>query len=121
MNEEKQIKEMAKILNYCCNEYDENGRHIRNKCNSYDCEYWSEDNFCCCSNGQKEAEALYNAGYRKQSDDEMFRALDCFKKAIVDAFLSLCNYNDYNKINLLLICNTIDRIYNDVVSKMRYF
>ena len=67
MSKEKQIEEMAKIPNYCCNEYDENGRHIHNKCNSYDCEYWSNDNFCCCSYGQKEAEALYNAGYRKQS------------------------------------------------------
>jgi hypothetical protein len=65
------------------------------------------------------ARAIYNAGYRKQSDDEMFRELDCFKNAIMDAFLSLCDYNDYNKINLLLIGNTIDRIYEDVVSKMK--
>ena len=68
MNSEKQIQEIKKILNYTCNEFDENNRHIRNKCNSYDCEYWSEENYCCCSFGQKEAEAIYNAGYRKASE-----------------------------------------------------
>ena len=68
MNCEKQIQEIKKILNYTCNEYDENNRQIRNKCNSYDCEYWSEENHCCCSYGQKEAEAIYNAGYRKASE-----------------------------------------------------
>ena len=66
MNDKKQIEELAKILNECCNEYDEQGNHIRNKC--FECEYWSHDNYCCCSYNTKEAEALYNAGYRKQSE-----------------------------------------------------
>ena len=77
MSGDKQIKEMMQTLNYCCNEYDENGRHIRNKCNSYDCEYWSEDNHCCCSYGRKEAEHLYNAGYRKIYDDNQ-RQCTCY-------------------------------------------
>lgn len=59
------IEEIQKILEYCCNEYDEKGRHIRNKCNSLDCEYYDETNGVCCSFGLKEARALYEAGYRK--------------------------------------------------------
>ena len=88
MSKEKQIEGMARTLNYCCNEYDVNGRRIRNKCNSYDCEYWSEDNFCCCSYGRKEAEALYNAGYRKQSEGEWERQQ--FKSRI-----KFLEYNDF--------------------------
>ena len=66
MSKDKQIEEMAKVMNECCNIYDEQGRHIRNKC--YECEEWSDDNHCCCSYNKKEAEALYNAGYRKASE-----------------------------------------------------
>jgi dephospho-CoA kinase len=62
---DKQIEEIQKILECCCNEYDEKGRHIRNKCNSYDCEYYDERNGVCASYSLKEARALYNAGYRK--------------------------------------------------------
>jgi hypothetical protein len=62
----KQIEEMAKILNETCNVYDEQGNHIRNKCG--ECECWSDDNHCCCSYNSKEAEALYNAGYRKSTN-----------------------------------------------------
>ena len=62
----REIEEMARVLNECCNVYDEQGRHIRNKCG--ECECWSDDNHCCCSYNSKEAEALYNAGYRKSTD-----------------------------------------------------
>lgn len=64
--EDKQIKEMARIMNEVCNVYDEQGNHIRNKC--HECEEWSDDNHCCCSYNRKEAKALYDAGYRKQSE-----------------------------------------------------
>lgn len=76
MNGDKQIEEMAKVMNECCNRYDENGNHIGNKC--YECEEWSDDNHCCCSYNTKEATALYNAGYRKASDvaREMFEELE---------------------------------------------
>ena len=67
MSREKQIEEMAKVMNECCNRYDDQGNHIGNKC--YECEEWSDDNHCCCSYNTKEAEALYNAGYRKQSEN----------------------------------------------------
>ena len=64
MEEKEQIEEMEKVLNECCNVYDEQGNHIRNKCSECDC--WSDDNHCCCSYNSKEATALYNADYRKQ-------------------------------------------------------
>ena len=66
MTKEEQIKEMVKVMNECCNIYDEQGRHIRNKC--YECECWCDTNHVCCSYNTKEATALYEAGYRKASE-----------------------------------------------------
>ena len=66
MSGEKQIEEIKKVLNECCNRYDAQGNHIGNKC--YECEEWSDNNYCCCSYNTKEATALYNAGYRKASE-----------------------------------------------------
>ena len=34
--------------------------------------------------------------------------LDDFRDEIMDRFLSLCNYNDYNKLTLLRIGETIE-------------
>lgn len=65
------------------------------------------------------AEALYTAGYRKQIENEALEAVDMFRNLIVNRFIELCNYNDYGKINLLLIGETIDRIYDDVIAKMK--
>ena len=65
------------------------------------------------------AARAYNAGYRKQSEDERFEAVDMFRNLLTNKFIELCNYNDYGKINLLLIGETIDRIYDDVVTKMK--
>ena len=64
--ENKEILEIQKILEYCCNVYDEKGRHVRNKCNCYDCKYYDDTNGVCCSFSEKEAIAIYDAGYRKQ-------------------------------------------------------
>lgn len=69
MDKQKQIEEIQKILEYCCNDYDEKGRHIRNKCNSWDCEYYDETNGVCASYSLKEAIELYNAGYRKITEN----------------------------------------------------
>ncbi len=66
MSKEKQIEEMAKVLDECCNRYDEDGNFIGNKCSN--CEYFCDTNHLCCSYGEKEATSLYNAGYRKQSE-----------------------------------------------------
>lgn len=40
-----------------------------------------------------------------------------FRNDIMSEFISLCNYNDYNKITLLRIGETIDRIYEKYYSK----
>lgn len=64
MNEkDKEIKAIAKVLDECCNKVDENGNLKGNKC-AY-CEYLCDTNNICCSYNKKEAETLYNAGYRK--------------------------------------------------------
>ena len=62
-DKEKQIEEMAKDIEHCCNRYDEEDRFVGNKCSG--CEYWCDTNNLCCSFGNKEATYLYNAGYRK--------------------------------------------------------
>ena len=77
----KQIEEMAEIMEKCCNVYDEKGNHIRNKCNEFDCEHYCETNNVCCSFGRKQAEALYNAGYRKVDDFVMWHAAEQLKLA----------------------------------------
>ena len=43
--------------------------------------------------------------------------LEDFRNEIMNAFISLCNYNDYNKLTLLRIGETIDRIYAKYYSK----
>lgn len=43
--------------------------------------------------------------------------LDDFRDEIMGKFLSLCNYNDYNKLTLLRIGETIDKVYDKYVSK----
>lgn len=49
---------------------------------------------------------------------DKFKAVDRFRDELMDKFLSLCNYNDYNKISLLLIGDTINDIYNKCVGDM---
>ena len=92
MTDNQQIVEIMKVLNECCGVYDENGRHLRNKCNSVDCEYWSDENHCCCSYGRKEAEALYNAGYRKVEAETP-------KKTAKDFIFKVESYLGYNADN----------------------
>lgn len=45
------------------------------------------------------------------------KALDDFKDDIMDKFLSLCDYNDYKRLTLLKIGETIDKSYYTYVSK----
>lgn len=65
------------------------------------------------------AEILYNAGYRKQSEEAIIDYLYEFKSLLTNKFIELCNHNDYGKINLLLIGDTIDETFDDVVEKMK--
>ncbi len=47
-----------------------------------------------------------------------FEAVDIFKDKLMDEFLSLCNYNDFDKVNLLTIGDTVDRIYDECIEEM---
>lgn len=47
-----------------------------------------------------------------------FEAVDKFRDELMDKFMSLCNYNDYNKINLLLIGDTVNDIYDKCIVDM---
>lgn len=87
----KQIEAMLKIMNETCNVYDEVGNHIRNKCG--ECEFWSKENHCCCSYNTKEAEALYNAGYRKSSEiaREIFEEIEKLMEKLDKRHLSCGN------------------------------
>lgn len=49
---------------------------------------------------------------------KVFKAVDRFRDDLMDEFLSLCNYNDYNKINLLVIGETINKVYDDCIGKL---
>ena len=49
---------------------------------------------------------------------DKFEAVDKFRDELMDKFLSLCNYNDYSKINLLTIGETVDRIYEKCINDM---
>lgn len=47
---------------------------------------------------------------------EKFKVVDKFRDELMDKFMSLCNYNDFNKINLLRISETIDGIYDKCIA-----
>lgn len=47
-----------------------------------------------------------------------FEAVDKFRDELMDKFMSLCNYNDYNKINLLLIGDVVNDIYDKCIADM---
>lgn len=50
---------------------------------------------------------------------DKFEAIDMFRDKIMDKFISLCNYNDFGKINLLTIENTVNRIYDECIEEMQ--
>lgn len=39
---------------------------------------------------------------------DKFKVADKFSEELMDEFMSLCNYNDFGKINLLVIGETVD-------------
>lgn len=47
---------------------------------------------------------------------EKFKVVDKFRDELMDKFMSLCNYNDFNKINLLRISEAIDDIYDKCIA-----
>ena len=50
---------------------------------------------------------------------DKFEAIDMFKDRVMDEFISLCNYNDFDKINLLTIGDTVDRIYDECIEEIQ--
>ena len=98
MTKEKQIEELAKKLRAYC----------------YDIELKDDDD---C---RRLADFIIDTlDYRKQSENATLEAVDKFRSALMDKFIDLCRGNDFNKINLLLIGETIDRTFDDVVAKMK--
>lgn len=75
-----------------------------------------------------------DAKYWKESFEETYeKYLDClsykyknnkiwiidkFKDELMDEFLSLCDYNDFNKIDLITIDDAVNRIYEKCVADM---
>ncbi|MDD5980167.1 MAG: hypothetical protein PUC23_03545 [bacterium] len=49
---------------------------------------------------------------------DRFEAVENFRDKLMDEFIKLCNYNDYGKINLLTIGNTVDRIYDECIEEL---
>ena len=47
-----------------------------------------------------------------------FEAVDKFRNELMDKFLLLCAYNDYNKLSLLTIGETVDRTYEKCINDM---
>lgn len=47
-----------------------------------------------------------------------FEAVDKFRDELMDRFMSLCNYNDYDEIDFLLIGDTVDDIYDKCIADM---
>lgn len=52
-----------------------------------------------------------------EARDVAFKALDTFKDELAGRFIDLCNGNDFNKLTLEKICDSIDEIYNEHIEK----
>ena len=47
-----------------------------------------------------------------------FEAVDKFQDELMKKFLSLCDYNDFNKLTLLTIGEVVNRIYEKCINEM---
>lgn len=52
-----------------------------------------------------------------EARDIAFKALDTFKDELAGRFIDLCNGNDFNKLTLEKIYDTIDEIYSEHIHK----
>ena len=50
---------------------------------------------------------------------DKYEALEKFREALMDEFLRLCNYNDFSKLNLEKIADTVNDIYDKCIDDMR--
>ena len=108
INPTKGIKEMAKVLGNGClwKGYDES-----KNCFDKNCPYFDKRNYVCCSEGMKEAEDLYTAGYRKAGEvvDEFVERLE--KRFEQTETIANCLHGRTN--------TEIDRIIKIVAAEMR--
>ena len=54
----------------------------------------------------------------KLTDNEIVKALEKFRNEVVDKFIIMCDGNDYNKLNLMSIVDTIDCIYDKHIDNL---
>lgn len=50
---------------------------------------------------------------------DRYEAVEKFCDLLMQKFIELCDYNDYGKINLLLIGDTVEQIYDKCLDDMR--
>lgn len=47
-----------------------------------------------------------------------FEAVDKFREELMDKFLNLCDYNDYRRLNLLTIGDTVELVYDKCIEDL---
>jgi hypothetical protein len=50
---------------------------------------------------------------------EVLEAVDKFKNDLMDVFIGLCGGDDYNRLNLLKIGDTVARVYNKHITELK--
>ena len=50
---------------------------------------------------------------------ERYEELELFRSLLIDKFLRLCNYNDYNKLTLLKIGDVMDECFDKSIETIR--
>ena len=50
---------------------------------------------------------------------ECYNELELFRDMLIDEFLRLCNYNDYNKLTLLKIGDVVDKCFDKSIETIQ--
>ena len=50
---------------------------------------------------------------------ECYDELELFRDMLIDEFLRLCNYNDYNKLTLLKIGDVVDKCFDKSIETIQ--
>ena len=50
---------------------------------------------------------------------ECYNELELFRDMLIDEFLRLCNYNDYNKLTLLKIGDVVDKCFDKSIETIK--
>lgn len=50
---------------------------------------------------------------------ECYDELELFRNMLIDEFLRLCNYNDYNKLTLLKIGDVVDKCFDRSIETIK--